>query len=438
MPHTKKMLAVAVAGALAAPAMALAQTSTVQIGGSIHLIYAQHNPGTDASGTVNGKSHDYLATSEPEIYVRGEENLGGGLSAWFQCTSSFDILGSQTAGKELAVTVGSTAAATTLQGYTTTNGWCGRNSGLGFKGNFGNIFAGTWDTPHKLVFNKIRGWWGGTNPFSGGAILVAGGAASNAGNGSQSVLTTATGTPLMSYGTNGNSFFRRQSRSINWWSPSWNGFNVNAAYSSGNEATSQSQGSPLKPRMYSIAGNYESGPLYLGLAYENHKDYNPGGSLYASAAALNYNGGTDHSWIFGAGYTFGGVFKLTGLYQKNHYDVNVGGVVDTKGYAIYGDWAIQGPHSLKFQYANVSSPSGSASAQGSPSVVGNYIANSATGAGATLWGVQYAYAFSKRTVGYLGYNKLNNDNSATFNLGISSSSAGGTQTLIGGGLRHSF
>ena len=110
----KTAMALAVAGALAAP-VAMAQGSTVQIGGSLHLIYGMHNPNNDS---ISSK-HDNLHMSEPEMFIRGEEKLGGGLSAWFQCTSSFDVVG--------------TGAQSTTGGAQ----FCGRNSGIGFKGGWG-------------------------------------------------------------------------------------------------------------------------------------------------------------------------------------------------------------------------------------------------------------------------------------------------------------
>ena len=102
----KKLMAAAVAGALAVPGVALAQSSTVQIGGSLTAFYYKHQANNNNAAT----SSDILETSEPELFVRGEENLGGGLSFWFQCTSSLDGM------------IGGSAAA---------QGMCGRNSGVG-------------------------------------------------------------------------------------------------------------------------------------------------------------------------------------------------------------------------------------------------------------------------------------------------------------------
>ena len=96
----KKLMAVAVAGALAAPGLALAQASTVQIGGGINILYYQHTPHNDSVG----RKGDILEDSESELFIKGTEALGGGLSAWFQCASSFEVTtgkgtgSSQTAG----------------------------------------------------------------------------------------------------------------------------------------------------------------------------------------------------------------------------------------------------------------------------------------------------------------------------------------------------
>jgi predicted porin len=358
----KKVMALAVAGALAAPA-AMAQ---VQIGGGIHLQYFNHDGGSDAS-----KKTDYLTTSEPEIYFRGEEKLGGGLSAWFQCTSSFDVLG---------------------QGL---GSWCGRNSAIGFRGDFGNVFAGTWDTPHKLVSNLARGWWGGTNTLQGGTLqILANGSDSNVGN-------------------SGSSFFRRHRRSINYHSPDWSGFNLQAAFSSGNEATAEPESGPSKPRMYSIAGQFRTGPFFAGLGYEKHNDF----ALAPSS---------DTSFNVAAGFTFAGAVRVSALYMSNEYKPEGGQAVENDGFAIYLDWSLGGPHKLYAQWGD----------RGETSVGGTDL----TDTGVTVMGIAYGYSFSKRTQGYIAYNEMKNDLNADFTLGAitSNTSVGAKQKVIGVGLRHSF
>ncbi|HET7674026.1 MAG TPA: porin, partial [Gammaproteobacteria bacterium] len=124
----KKLMAIAVAGALGAPAVALAQASTVQVYGQITYEYGFARQGDAAAGSR--PNVDYADTpGGSAIGFRGEEKLGGGMSAWFQCETSADI-----------------------RGYDQI-GLCSRNSAVGFKGGFGNIHFGRWDTPMKRALN---------------------------------------------------------------------------------------------------------------------------------------------------------------------------------------------------------------------------------------------------------------------------------------------
>jgi predicted porin len=359
----KKVMALAVAGALAAPAAALAQ---VQIGGGIHLQYFQNDPDNPSTSS----KADYLTTSEPEIYIRGEEKLGGGLSTWFQCTSSFDVLG---------------------QGAGT---WCGRNSAIGFRGDFGNVFAGTWDTPHKLVSNLARGWWGGTNTLQGGTLtILANGSDSNVAN-------------------SGESFFRRHRRSINYHSPNWSGFNLAAAFSSQNEATDIPDADGRKPRLMSISGQYRTGPLFAGVGYEKHTDFTVAGS--------------DSSINLAVGYTFAGTVRVSALYMANEYKPDVGAKREDGGYALYVDWSLGGPHKLYLQWAT--RPEEEVGGVEQPDTTVDVL------------GFAYGYSFSKRTQGYIAYNSMSSDPGTAANMGTTSagSTLGGKQKVIGVGLRHSF
>jgi len=131
----KKLLAVAVAGALGAPAIAMAQTSTVQVFGTIYVEYtirADQGNTPAAAGFPAGVERsdaDFIQTPGSEIGFKGEEKLGGGLSAWFQCASTADVRG------------------------ISQDGWCSRNSAIGMKGGFGNLFIGNWDTPFKRTIS---------------------------------------------------------------------------------------------------------------------------------------------------------------------------------------------------------------------------------------------------------------------------------------------
>lgn len=395
----KKLMALAVAGAIAAPAsVAMAQSSTVQIGGSLNMLYYLHKPN---NGSV-GKKGDILEGSEPELRIMGEEKLGGGLTAWFQCASSFDLWGA------------------------TGDGFCTRNSALGFKGSFGNVFAGNWDQPQKLVYNQARGAFSGTNALYGGtANLLFGGSASGQANGNAPVPVVNSNNPQR--------FYRRQARAFNYHSPSWNGFMVKGSFSSGTEHTGMGV-SPLEPRMYGLAGEYRSGPLYVGLGYEQHQDWNPA-TVAVGPAAGQYQGGDDTNWSLVGVYTFGGNIRLSGVYSKSEYEVTNSQSMDVDGFAIYVDWKVQGPHTVRAQYGRVDDPSGSA---GTPAVGSYRLPGAAGGTGADIWGVNYEYAFSKRTAGLIGYNRISNDPGANFSLGKTAATLGGSQSTMGIAVKHRF
>ena len=76
----KKLLTLAVAGALAAPAVALAQ---VEVYGTVHMSLnnLKYSEGT---GGVPSVSKWDVASHASNVGVRARESLGGGLSAWAQ------------------------------------------------------------------------------------------------------------------------------------------------------------------------------------------------------------------------------------------------------------------------------------------------------------------------------------------------------------------
>jgi predicted porin len=416
----KKVMAMAVAGALVVPAAALAQ---VQIGGSLTVFYYQHDP----DNASVGQKGDILESSEPEIYVRAEEKLGGGLSAWFQCTSSMDAF---------------------ITGSSTAQGWCARNSGVGFRGGFGNFFVGNWDQPQKLIFNRGRGWFGGTNAFTGGsAVLLNGGSASGTGNPVQTIVASpsiggATGAATV-ITNNPGTFFRRQASSLNYHSPSWGGFSILAAYSADNESTGRPESSLLDPRMYSLGAQFATGPFYVGVGYENHDDYNPGNVGQGTAAGA-YGGGSDSNITAVLGLRMGG-FDVRAMYSKSEYETTNTTSLDLDGFGVFADWNIAGPHTLRAQYVMVGDTSGNSTVS-----VGSYKGpagagcgttsnlSCATATGADLMAIFYSYAMSKRTEVSVGYSQLANDSRATFSKGKTASSAGGTQKTTGLVLRHRF
>ncbi len=388
----KKLMAVAVAGALAAPALAFAQASTVQLYGKITYEYGVANQG---SGRPNVDYADSPGGSA--IGVKGEEKLGGGLSAWFQCESSADVRGMDQ------------------------TGFCTRNSAIGLKGAFGNVHFGRWDTPMKRALNV--GTVGATETGLLGMSFVAFG-------GSGGADATASADPI-----NRSRWKRREAGLTYYESPVFSGFQVLGAFSSGNFAADSGAvdaSTGAKPRVQSIAAIYSNGPIGIGLGYEKHKEFS--GTSNTTGPALNSATlGDDRAWGITASYKFGTV-KLGATYLDQDYNTAPGRNLEKKTYTLGVEWQIAGPHGLEAQYARAGDSKGN-----SLVAIGS---NPASGAstGAKDYSIAYTYAFSKRTDLRLGYHKTSNDANAKYKLGNTASvlTAGDSQSAYAMYVSHKF
>lgn len=380
----KKLMTLAVAGAFAAPAAAFAQASNVQIFGTMYMEYAYAKSGDAPAGPATGNSPagslsggglvnvDILQTPGSEIGIKGEEALGGGTSVWFQCTSTADIRGQSTAG------------------------FCSRNSAIGVKGSFGNAYAGNWDMPMKRTAGAARivsdtGIWGVGRMLYG-----------------DSSTFLANGTPT--------AFSRRQNSSLFYDTPNFSGFQGYLGVSTTGTSIGQtSAASGAKPRMWSVAGTYTNGPLYVTLSYEKHNNFSAAGGAYS---------GDDKAWHAGVAYQFGPV-KVGLLYVDRKYDMSGNGAtdLDVKAWNLAGQWNIVGPHSLRGGYTKADDTGGNAGSGNNNAFIigaagGTLTANGgAGGTGGNIWQVQYVYAASKRTEFTAGYVRLSNDGNARYTLG---------------------
>ena len=363
----KKLIAVAVAGAFVAPAIALAQTSTVNIYGKVTVEYGYADqgsgrPNTDIFQTPGGSA----------VGFKGEEKLGGGLSAWFQCESSADVRG---IGQE---------------------GWCGRNSAIGLKGGWGNLHFGRWDTPFKRATLGMVG--AGDTGLLGAAFLFAG----------SSTGTIASGGVAISR----NVWKRREAGLIYYESPSFSGFQVLGAFSAANATAATDLSTAAKPRVMSIAGTYRNGPLAAGLGYEKHTEF-------GSVGGAN----DDRGWTIGATYKFMGKLLVGAQYIDTRYEMSSTTDVSKKNWMIGADWNVSGPHHIMGAYIDAGDSKGNATT--SPAAGGNgpitppmlTATTPNTGTGAKLWQIAYGYDFSKRTRVKFGYVKLDNDTAASYSLG---------------------
>ena len=241
----KKLIALAVAGACVAPA-AMAQTANpVTLYGKVYatLEWVEATGGTAAQDGAT-KRRTRIEDQASRLGVRGTEDLGGGLKAFFQLETAFRPDSNNTT-------------------------FAARNSGVGLQGGWGSVMLGRWDTPFKLATTAV-------DPY--GDVTIGGikGALND-----QSQMD------------------RRDQNVLQYWSPTWSGVAVRLQYQA-NEAKGAA-GTP-DPKDYGGSVTYTGGPVYLFYAYEQHKDQV--GNLGASTPTA---GKKETAHAVGGTFTFGPV-----------------------------------------------------------------------------------------------------------------------------------
>jgi len=362
----QKLIAVAVAGAFAAPAVAFAQASTVNIYGYINAEYGFAQRADLAAAGVSKPSWDGLISPGSYIGFKGEEKLSGGNSAWFQCETDTGFLKGDSA---VTVNTGASGAATTAGHVSTQGGWCSRNSALGLKGDFGNFYVGHWDSPVKRAVAAHRvvgetGWQG-----------VQGMLISNGGG--------FTGT-----------FSARNSNSINYETPNFAGFTGLVQTTSTAEQRNTVGAPNVGGRSNSFGVNYGAGPLSASVAYT---------AVEHNRAASGIPGAKDTAMVLGGSYTFGAA-RIGLLYIDADAQPALGTTLTRKSYNIAGTYGLGGPHSLKAGYTV---------AGDTKSNLGTATTGFGANSGAKEYQIGYFNAMSKRTNAGVVYMYAKNDSNST-------------------------
>jgi len=295
----KKLVAVAVAGLLAAPLAAQAQNANVTLYGRLNIDYEIVN---GAQAPVDGNSSNprvsRLSSNSSRLGVRGTEDLGGDLKAFFQLETAFRP----------------------DQNNTT---FAARNSAVGLQGGWGSVLIGRWDMPWKTATIAIDPW---------GDITIAGitGTLSDRGN-----------------------FDRRDQNVAQYWSPTWGGFAFRVAGTANeNKNVAATCGTTnCNPRDLGANVTFTRGPMYLFYAYEEHKDQNggSGSALGLPAAATGVAGAKETGNAIGGSFVFGPI-KIGAQYQEIKKSGPVT-VARTKQKAVMGNvvWTL-GNNQFIYQY----------------------------------------------------------------------------------------
>jgi predicted porin len=284
--------------------------------------------------------------------------MGGGLSAWYQCESELAIFPR-----------GNGAQGTFID--TTDALWCTRNSAIGLKGGFGNFYIGSWDSPLKKASAVTRitnetGWMG-----SQGMTLRQG-----------------QGSPNMS---------QRNTDSFNYDTPNLGGFSGSLQVTTKQASLDAPDTANTDGRIYSLNAMYATGRLAVVAGYtKDDKNRGVGGTTTNPDAE-------DTAWLVGVKYGIGPV-ELGFTYTERETNPTPTTNGKRKAWNLAGTWQIAGPHSLIAGYAVADD------------LEGNIAGVSGSATGATQYQIGYKYGFSKRTVGTVGYVKLDNDNNGVYSL----------------------
>ncbi|HZO04465.1 MAG TPA: porin [Burkholderiales bacterium] len=392
----KKLVTLAVAGALAAPAAALAQ---VEVYGTIHMSLNYMKYGESSTGIASVSKLD-VASHASNIGVRARESLGGGLSAWAQVETN--------------------ASMERSNNIAHTSNFASRNSAVGLQGGFGNVFVGQWTTP----WADLDALWGiGTVATYGPITSIIGrrettGAAPNpncannfSGNGGGGLpagvaAAQPTCDSVEGAGGPGHPFWRRISNSVFYQSPVFGGAQVKLAYQTNQDkSVTTATTTAADPQMWSASVSWAGmgGRARVGAAYDAHKEFSAVGQ-------------TDKGWRVTGGFNFGFVDVGLAYEQMEYKPVVLGVVAETEA----TQWGIQ-----------LAIPIGQGAIRAAYSVAEDLdiIGTEVDGTGAKQYNIGYDYRFSKRTTLGVGFAQIKNENLAVFTWsGLSSSNGGQSVT----------
>lgn len=237
----KKILAVAIVSAFAAPAFAA--TANVDIYGQMNMsVDSVDHDGS--STTVGNERRSRVSSNNSHLGFKGAEDLGGGLSAVWQFEYAIQLDQQQYTQPQTSTdSVGGVSLRNTFAGLSSKT--------------LGSLTFGTQESPLKTS----------TGPLA--------------------VYTNT----LADYRSVFTKLSTRSDNSILYTSPKMGGFVAQAMYGARNEAGNSGNSDP---RMYALSGVYSNGPLYATLAYETNK----------SVSTTNVTSDVK-AWRAGAGYTFG-------------------------------------------------------------------------------------------------------------------------------------
>jgi predicted porin len=245
MNKNKKLIALAVAGAVYAPGVMAQAANPITLYGRAWVMAESVKADGGASTAVPIANRARVSDVNSLFGIRGTEDIGGGVKAFFQLETAFRL------------------------DQNTTN-FAARNSGVGIQANWGSLLMGRWDTPYKTYTARF-------DPFSNNTIAGAMGVMNDRGN-----------------------FNVRAQNVVEYWTPKLGGFEARASWE-----VNEGKTATVNPQGWSLGGQWVGGPFRVGLAYEKHEDAIRGTAVAgAEEQGLSFMA----AWKIG-GFEFGGMYQ---------------------------------------------------------------------------------------------------------------------------------
>lgn len=413
----KKVLVVAVAGALGAGAagVAFAQTKVgnVTISGRLYPEFGSQksegatSAGTPSSSTLgraptgnNLKSRNFVDAANSRIRFSGSEKLGSGLTALWR--------------------IETTVALDTGDGEP----FADRDSYVGLRGGFGTVKLGNLTTVFKSMGDPT-----GILSISSGNFMA---------------LSNVTSSRVPFSRDSAGSFHLRQPNSLQYESPRVSGFQLGIQYS-----PDEARAGNVNADLWSMGVEYKRGSWEFALAHEIHNDY------FAGSNGLNTNGGAARALANARDGTDGVTSKDTGTRATVVY--RIGGATLQANYGVVEfdeSGAAPGKFSnyenerwsLTWQQTWKGTPWRTTAAYGSASAgscsLGGGVACTTNGLDGKMYVLAADYSFSKRTALFAAYARINNGEAGMYrnlrNVSSSQMAPGADITTFAAGVRHNF
>jgi predicted porin len=294
----KSLIALAVAGAFAAPAFAA--TSNVDVYGKLHTSV------NFVDDQVAGASDVGISSNASRIGFKGSEDLGGGLAAIWQIETTVNL------------------------DEGNASNWASRNSFIGLKGGFGTALIGRHDTPLKLVGRSLD-LFGDTMADS--RNVLGGGGDARPNNAVAYISPSMSGFTLAgAYATDpGTAAVDRDDMSV---------YSLSAAYANGplylgfGYADGDGLAAAGTDRHWRLGAGFTMGDLKLVAQYDDTK---------AETGFADYD-----AWMIGAAYTMGNI-----VLKANYMDGDIDGTSnDPKQWTIGADYNLSKRTAVYALYAD--------------------------------------------------------------------------------------